>query len=138
MRKAKVLISIFGIMLAANLCFLPWAVANPTTSNKDLPVEPRYSYTNHITASLAFSGGKAQCSGTITPSGDYDTSVTVTLYKKNGSNWNYITSWSDSATGGLIAAAGGSISVNHGIYKVVTSGNVGGLEWPSAQTEKTY
>lgn len=74
----------------------------------------------------------------IEPSGDYDVTVTVTLYKKEGANWKYIASWSGSATDGHTASASGSISVERGTYKVVTSGNVSGLEYPSAKMEKIY
>lgn len=101
-------------------------------------IQPRYSYTDQISAALSFSGGQAICSGKIVPSGDRDVSITVTLYKKNGSNWNYITSWSGSAKNGLAAVAGGSISVDRGTYKVVSSGNVEGLEYPTATVERTY
>lgn len=138
MGKSKVFISIFCIMLATNFCFLSGVSANQTNNNMVSAVEPQYSHTNHVIASLSFSGGKAHCSGTIKPSGNYDTSIIVTLYKKDESSWNYITSWSSSATGGMIATAGGSVPVEHGTYKLVTSGNVGGLEYPSAKTEKTY
>lgn len=138
MGKGKVFISIFCIMLAISWGILSGASANQSIDNKVFPIESRYSHTDRVTASLSFSGGQAQCNGTIKPSGKYSTSVTVTLYKMNGSSWSYITSWSGSATGGLTATAGGSISVDRGTYKVVTSGNVGGLEYPSAKTEKTY
>lgn len=101
-------------------------------------ISPQYSYTKLVQAGLEFSGGKAICTGKVSPLDEEDVTITVTLYKKNGTKWNYITSWSGSATGGHTATAGGSISVDHGTYKVVTIGNVGGLEWPSAKTEKTY
>jgi len=101
-------------------------------------VHPCYSYTDKVMAELSFSNGKAYCNGFVSPSGMYNTSVTVTLYKKNGTKWNYITSWSGSATGGHTATAGGSIAVSRGTYKVVTSGNVEGLEYPMTKIEKTY
>lgn len=101
-------------------------------------VQPRYSYTDRITADLSFSNGKANCFGSVTPSGSHDASITVTLYKKNGTKWEYITSWRGSATDGHSAVASGSYSVSHGTYKVVAAGNVGGLEFPSVDTERTY
>lgn len=102
-----------------------------------LSISPRYSYTQSITAALSFTGGQANCSGTVLPSGNYNCSITVTLYKQNGSNWDYVTSWSGSATGGDVASAGGSKSVGSGTYKVVASANVGGKESPSKSVIRT-
>ena len=103
-------------------------------------IMPRYSYTSHVAAGLSFSGNVANCSGGVSPSGDYDASVTVTLYRQNGSSWDYVTSWSGSATGGSTAAAGGSVNVGSGsgTYKVTTRGNVGhGLEYPTKSVTRS-
>jgi len=97
-----------------------------------------YAYTYSVTATLSFSNGKANCSGSVTPSGTDSVSVTVTLYQKNGSSWNTVTSWSGSSTNGHQAAAGGSISVEDGTYKVKTAGNVGnGKEKPTKSVTRT-
>ena len=127
------------LMVALVMCTGSCAEMLQENTNADaLIIQPRYSYTNHISAELSFSNGKAICKGRVEPSGDYDVTVTVTLYKKEGANWKYIASWSGSATDGLTASASGSISVERGTYKVVTSGNVSGLEYPSAKMEKIY
>jgi hypothetical protein len=97
-----------------------------------------YAYTSHVTAVLTFSGNKAKCVGTVSPSGTYDASLTVTLYKKNGSKWTSIASWSGSAKGGRTASAGGSATVTSGTYKVTTRGKIGtGLEYPTSSVTKT-
>ena len=101
------------------------AIATINSSEHSITITPRYSYTQTITATLSFSGGKAQCSGAVKPSG------IVTLYKQNGSDWDYITSWFGSATGGERASAGGSKTVGSGTYKVVSSADVAGKEFPS-------
>lgn len=114
-------------------------IGQETNRFVDIPiVRPCYSYTHKVVAGLSFSDGKANCNGSVTPYSSYDSSVIVTLYKKNGTKWDYVTSWSGSAKDGLIAAAGGSVSVSHGTYKVVTIGNVANLEYPSASIERTY
>lgn len=101
-------------------------------------ITPRYSYTSFITAGLDINGSTAACSGTVTPSGSYSASVTVTLYRQNGSSWVYIDSWSGSATGGASACAGGSATITSGTYKVVTRGNIGGgLEYPTKTITRT-
>ena len=98
----------------------------------------RYEYTNIISVSLSISGGRANCSGYVKPLGSESASIRVTLYKKNGSNWNYIQSWTGSATGGATAAASGSVSVSQGTFKAVAYGNVGGKEFPTKSITKTY
>jgi len=108
------------------------------TQTLDAQITPFYTYTSSVTATLSFSNGKANCSGSVTPSGTDSVSLTVTLYKKNGSSWNAITSWSGSSTGGHQASAGGSISVEDGTYKVKTAGNVGnGKEKPTKSITRT-
>lgn len=96
----------------------------------------RYEYTSAISASLSFSGGKANCSGYVKPLGSESASIRVSLYKKNESNWTYIQSWTGSATGGATAAASGSVSVGQGTFKVVSYGNVGGKEFPTKSITK--
>ena len=98
----------------------------------------RYDYTQAIGVSLSLSGGKANCSGYVKPRGSEWASIRVTLYRKNGSNWTYIQSWTGSATGGVTASASGSVSVSQGTYKVVAFGNVGGKEFPTKSITKTY
>lgn len=98
----------------------------------------RYEYTQAIGVSLSFSGGKANCSGYVKPRGSEWASISVTLYKKNGTNWNIVQSWSGNATGGATAAASGSASVSQGTYKVVATGNVGGMESPTKSITKTH
>lgn len=107
------------------------AIAAPYSSEYTSIITPKYSYTQTITATLSFGGGKAHCSGAVKPSGNYNCSITVTLYKQNGSDWDYIISWSGGATGGETASAGGSKAVDNGTYKVVSSADVAGKEFPS-------
>lgn len=116
----------------------PPKLASPyLTEAYSLVISPRYSYTQTITATLAFDGGKAGCSGAVKPSGNYECTIVVTLYKQNGTKWDYITSWSGSAANGDKAAAGGTVSVGSGTYKVVASANVGGKEFPSKSVTRT-
>lgn len=127
------------LLVALIMCAGSYAEMLQENTDADvLIIQPRYSYTSKVSAELSFSNGKAVCKGKIEPSGDYDVTVAVTLYKKEGVNWVYITSWFGSATDGLTASAGGSVSVERGTYKVVTSGNVGGLEYPTKTVQKTY
>ena len=105
-----------------------------TTGNIGL----RYVYTNQVFAYLSFSGDTAYCGGSVNPSGQYGTTVRVSLYKRNGSVWSFIKSWSGSATNGNTASASGTVTVSAGTYKVTTRGNIGGgLEYPSTSVTKT-
>lgn len=100
-------------------------------------ITPRYDYTNDIYADLSFSGSKANCHGAVTPSGNDAVTVTVTLYRQEGSGWAYVDSWSGSASGGGTASAGSSATVGKGTYKVTVKGNVGGKEFPSKSVTRT-
>ncbi|MBP3541138.1 MAG: hypothetical protein J6K72_04895 [Clostridia bacterium] len=103
----------------------------------DLYTTRAYQYTDSISASLSVTGGTAYCSGSVDPTGTYSASVTLNLYRQNGSSWTYITSWSGSATGGAKASASGNIYVGSGTFKLVVKGNVGnGLEYPTITKTK--
>ena len=123
MKKALVFLSLF-LVLVMTISFASASIL--------------YTYTSSISASLSFGGSLAYCSGIVTPSGPYDATITVRLYRQDGNNWIFVTSWSGSATGGDPAGAGGSISVSSGTYKVTSYGVIGGgLEYPTASITKT-
>lgn len=114
------------------LCFVQLFSATVTAFAEENTITPRYAYTANIVATLSFSGGTANCSGSVLPSGSYYATITVTLYRQNGSSWDYVTSWYGSASNGGTAAAGGSVYVGSGTFKVVAKGNIGnGLERPT-------
>lgn len=135
--KRPILVLLVLMCLSSIACAESIGKGMPSTRPQE-GIKPLYDYTTSITAVLTFSNGKANCYGTLTPSGNEDVTISVTLYKKNGSSWGYVTSWSGSSTGGRTASAGGSVSVERGTYKVVTSGNVGGFEYPTKTVKKTY
>lgn len=116
---------------------LTLAFADVTDSNPDYGIMPAYEYTANINAALSFSGNNALCSGKLTPCTTDNTSITVTLYRQNGSSWSYVASWTGKGSNGNVAIASGSASVGSGTYKVVSSGNVGGKEFPSASITKS-
>ena len=98
----------------------------------------RYTHTQDIRAALTLKNGIAHCHGSVAPIGNQDCTITVTLYKKNGSTWSKIKSWSGSAEDGWRAFVTESITISTGTYKVISVGNVAG-EITSAETApKTY
>lgn len=101
-------------------------------------VQPCYEYTQNVLAYLTINGGQAVCSGYVLPNTQCDATVSVALYKQTGDTWRVVAFWSGSATGGKRAIAGGTVTVEHGTYKVVTVGNVSNLEYPKAECIKTY
>lgn len=128
----------FKNMVIFSLVFMLLFSAIVTVFAEGTSVTPRYSYTAKINAGLSFSGGTAKCSGTVLPSGSYYSTITVTLYRQNGSSWDYVTSWYGSASNGGTAAAGGSVYVGSGTFKVVAKGVIGnGLERPSASVTRS-
>ena len=107
-------------------------------------VSPMYITIGDINATLTVQSGQANCGGTVSLNSIlYGADITVTLQKKNGNNWAYVSSWSDS--GSVLVSSNGSASVSTGYtYRVrasVTvkdsSGNV--VERGSAYSaQKTY
>ncbi len=107
-------------------------------------VSPMYITIGDINATLTVQSGQANCGGTVSLNSiSYGADITVTLQKKNGNNWAYVSSWSDS--GSVLVSANGSVSVSTGYtYRVRasvavkdSSGNV--VERGSAYSaQKTY
>lgn len=107
-------------------------------------VSPMYITIGDINAILTDQSGQANCGGTVSLNSiSYGADITVTLQKKNGNNWAYVSSWSDS--GSVLVSANGSVSVSTGYtYRVRasvavkdSSGNV--VERGSAYSaQKTY
>ena len=107
-------------------------------------VSPMYITIGDINATLTVQSGQANCGGTVSLNSiSYGADITVTLQKKNGDNWAYVSSWSDS--GSVLVSANGSVSVSTGYtYRVRasvavkdSSGNV--VERGSAYSaQKTY
>lgn len=136
-----------GAFVSLLLCLMLLAVTACATAvylqhnlekdKSNMQITPYYLYTSDIAASLSFDGNKANCYGSVSPIGNDSVSVTVTLYKKEGSKWSYVDSWSGNASGGATATASGSATVGKGTYKVVTAGNVGGKESPTKSVTRT-
>ena len=107
-------------------------------------VSPMYITIGDINATLTVQSGQANRGGTVSLNSiSYGADITVTLQKKNGNNWAYVSSWSDS--GSVLVSANGSVSVSTGYtYRVRasvavkdSSGNV--VERGSAYSaQKTY
>ena len=68
-------------------------------SSGESTVAPAYLYTRNVKATLTISeNGQATCLGAIRANSQSDISLTVTLYKKSGSYWYKVASWSNSAS----------------------------------------
>ena len=102
-----------------------------------VPTKLRYNYTDAIGVDLTFNGGISQCLGFVFPSGSYDVSATLTLYRQVVSGWQYVSSWYGSETGGMPVIVNGAASVGSGTYKLVIRGNISNLEYPTASVTKT-
>ena len=71
-------------------------------------VSPMYITIGDINATLTVQSGQANCGGTVSLNSIlYGADITVTLQKKNGNNWAYVSSWSDS--GSELVSANGSV-----------------------------
>ena len=63
-------------------------------------VQPRYSYTNSVDASISFRSGQLTCSGNIVGKKGTTTRIQyqLILQKKGVLKWNTVTTWSDSVS----------------------------------------
>lgn len=101
-------------------------------------ISVQYVNTRRITASLVLQDGVATCKGKVYPLDGKDCSITVTLYKKNGSGWDPVQSWSANASGGGYAIVNKTRSVEPGTYKVVSVGLVDGEQSTKESSAQTY
>lgn len=126
---------VVGLLLLVLIAGIPMSAIGESANRNDIK---RYSKTRDIYAYLSISGGTATCYGYVRPNNVNDCSITVTLYKKNGTAWIGIASWNDSVIDGNIASVYQTESVNHGTYKVVAVGNVDGEYSRAESSINTY
>ncbi len=118
MKHSRVVAILLAGILLLTMLSVPVALASEEM------ISPAYLYTRKVTASLSINAnGQATCFGTIKASAQSDISMTITLYKKAGSTWTRVTSWSSSTSGNSLKLQKTYI-VSSGTYKVVTSGSV--------------
>lgn len=85
---------------------------------------PYYMNVSSIYSSLSFSGRSGECIGAISALSGSTISATLTLYKKVGSSWSYVTSWSQSSSSSSLTISGYYTVSSAGIYRVVINGTV--------------
>ena len=88
-------------------------------------VSARYINVTAIKCDLSFSGRVATCSGNITALSGSTIDATLTLYRKNGSNWDYVTSWTKYSAMPVLNFSNEKYTVpSAGTYKVVITATV--------------
>ena len=131
MRRSGVLAALLvGIMLFMMPCA-------SFASASDDAVSLFYLYTKKASASLSINdSGRATCSGLIRAEGQSDISLTLTLYRKSGSAWIKVTSWTETVSDVSLTASR-TYTVTQGTYKVVLSGKVTTANGETEQISKT-
>lgn len=122
MRKSLRLLFITVTMLC--LCItVPWQKGYAVAFDES--VQPAYVLTGATKVSLSISeAGIAQCSSYIRSANPTDTvSITVTLCRKEGSNWISVKSWSEREHL-YYASVNETYSVSSGTYRLQMSGTV--------------
>lgn len=87
-------------------------------------LELRYTHTAKIVASLKISGNKAMAAGSITPSGKYDTKITVRLQRGKNNQWITIATWNGSGKAGSAEAGGTKVLPKGYDYRAKVTGYV--------------
>ncbi|MCI5957731.1 MAG: hypothetical protein MRZ54_12195 [Clostridiales bacterium] len=90
------------------------------------PISPYYSDTSLISAGLSIKNGVAGCDGLVSPNSSTKiATVSVRLQQLVDGRWKQLASWSETASPGSTAAAGGSKAVTKGYsYRVMVYGTV--------------
>lgn len=115
---------------------------NQTVSeNGENLVQPCYDYTNIITATLANSGGKAVCAGSVMGYNGTTTKIvlTMTLQKKTLLWWSKVQEWTVTVNN-YTAAISKTVSVDSGTHRVKVEAKVyAGSNYENVDcTSKTY
>lgn len=133
----------FKKILALVMCFVmicgTGLIANAETVENQ--VQPRYSYTNTIGATLANSNGKALCIADVNGYSGTTTKivVTMTLQKKTLLWWSKVQEWTTTANTHY-AVLSKTVSVDSGTHRVKVEAKVyAGSNYENVDcTSKTY
>ena len=114
-------------------------IANAETTENQ--VQPRYSYTNTISATLTNSSGKAMCAGDVTGYNGTTTKIvlTVTLQKKTLLWWSKVQEWTTTSNT-YFATLVKTVAVDSGTHRVKVEAKVyAGSNYENVDcTSKTY
>ena len=126
------------VMCVVMLCATGLIASAETTENQ---VQPRYSYTNIISATLTKSNGKALCVGNVSGYNGTTTKIvmTMTLQKKTLLWWSEVQEWTVTANSHA-AAISKTVAVDSGTHRVKVEAKVyAGSNYENVDcTSKTY
>ena len=126
------------VMCLVLMCGMGVVASAETAENK---VQPRYSYTNIITATLTNSGGKALCGADVEGYSGTTTKIviTMTLQKKTLLWWSKVQEWTVTANSHA-AAISKTVAVDSGTHRVKVEAKVyAGSNYENVDcTSKTY
>ena len=95
-----------------------------TVSLFSTTVSARWVNTMGISCEVTFSSRTATCNGDIDALSGSTISGTLTLYKKNGSSWDYVTSWNKSSSSSSLTINEKYTVNSAGTYRVTLTGTV--------------
>ena len=87
-------------------------------------VSARWVNTMSISCDITFSGRTATCTGEIDALPGSTISATLTLYKQNGSSWDYVTSWNKTSSSSSLTFTEKYTVSSAGTYRVMLTGTV--------------
>lgn len=126
------------VMCVVMLCGTGLIASAETTENQ---VQPRYSYTHGISATLANSGGKAVCAGDVNGYNGTTTKIvmTMTLQKKTLLWWSEVKEWTLTEND-YMATLVKTVAVDSGTHRVKVEAKVyAGSNYENVDcTSKTY
>lgn len=88
-------------------------------ASENEPLLSRYQTIAQISAALNITGNTAKCTGRVTLKETYTGTLIVTLQRKDGNSWVYVTSWSGNVPAGGSKKVEGTYSLSiHANYRV--------------------
>lgn len=111
---------IFSLLLTAIMLLTQTTVSAEVLETQDNgPLPSRYQTIIQISAALKITGNTAKCLGDVMLKSGHSGTLTVTLQRKNGNSWIYVTSWTGNVPigGSKTILETKSLSI-HGTYRV--------------------
>jgi len=124
-RKHKMISLLLAVILLLSQGI---AHAESVGESENEPLPSRYQTIAQISAALRITGNTAKCTGRVTLKETYTGTLIVTLQRKDGNSWVYVTSWSGNVPAGGSKKVEGTYPLSiHATYRVKVS-FVSGIE----------
>lgn len=135
-QKIKILLATM-IMSSAFMCGMPVKAYDGMSNGSESGIELQYVSLEEGTATLAISGGTANCRTLASCKTSKNISITMTLQKASGNSWINVTTWSGSKTSTRFSFEK-SRNISKGKYRVKAKIKYGSDSKTTYSSSKSY